>query len=138
MCPWRYITINIPKYTERNTELCHIQHLELGNTNSTSNNSNLHVRIVTILLYFVGPFFDMGVALGARNPVFGWSDAPVSHETWIYLFLRQGVSMAIWGTRHKICFFGVGATTMAELSVCIRCHGRSKEMGNVRKLHAAE
>lgn len=39
MCPWRYITINILKYIERNTELCHTQHLKLGNTTTTSYNS---------------------------------------------------------------------------------------------------
>lgn len=61
----------------------------------------------------------MGVALGARNPVFGWSDPPVAHETWTYLFLRQGASTALWGTRLKIVFFGAEATSCSGRAWCV-------------------
>lgn len=40
MCPWRSIHISIHRDIQRNTQLCHAEHLELGSTAATSTDSS--------------------------------------------------------------------------------------------------
>ena len=56
MCPWRSIHISIHRDIQRNTQLCHAEHLELGSTAATSTDSSPPVGMLQDICTPWAPF----------------------------------------------------------------------------------